>query len=184
MGHKLIRETVNIDICPIADPFIPETATITSGDLHANSIKFLYFLIRHGLVSLLKESYDTLVELYRKPQETLTQDEFHQIPLLIEQMKMLRPLVLVRLIGDETADRGQCDYYVLLILDKLHREHQPVEILASNHGLEFIFATEAYQPQMKGFFPRYLSSEHCRSLINLNYFLTEKNGSILIFYLR
>lgn len=174
MGHKLIRETVNIDICPIADPFIPETATITTGDLHANSIKFLYFLIRHGLVSLPKESYDTLVELYRKPQETLTQDEFHQIPLLIEQMKMLRPLVLVRLIGDETADRGQCDYYVILILDKLHREHQPIEILASNHGLEFIFATEAYQPEMKGFFPRYLSSKHCRSLINLNYFLTEK----------
>ena len=174
MGHKLIQEIVNIDIWPTPDPFTPETVAITTGDLHANSIKFLYFLIRHGIVSLPKESYDTLVRLYRKTQDTITQDEFHQIPLLTEQMKMLRPLVLVRLIGDETADRGQCDYYVLLILDKLSREHQPLEILASNHGLEFIFATEAYQPQMKGLFPRYLSSLHCRSLINLNYFLTEK----------
>ena len=174
MGHKLIEETVNIDIWPTTDPFLPETVTITTGDLHANSIKFLYFLIRHGIVSIPKESYDTLVGLYRKPQDTLTQDEFNQFPLLIEQMNMLRPQVLVRLIGDETADRGQCDYYVLLILDKLIREHQPLEILASNHGLEFIFATEAYQPHMKGLYPRYLSSEHCQSLINLNYFLTEK----------
>ncbi|WP_338092349.1 Dot/Icm T4SS effector Wip [Legionella parisiensis] len=49
---------------------------------------------------------------------------------------------LVRLLGDEVADRGNCDYFTLRILNFLHRNHCPLTILVSNHGSEFIYAYE------------------------------------------
>ncbi|MCW8387721.1 type IV secretion protein Dot [Fluoribacter dumoffii] len=49
---------------------------------------------------------------------------------------------LIRLIGDEVADRGNCDYFTLRILNLLNHNHCPLTILASNHGSEFIHAFE------------------------------------------
>ncbi|CAM2886692.1 Dot/Icm secretion system substrate [Legionella steigerwaltii] len=51
---------------------------------------------------------------------------------------------LIRLIGDEIADRGNCDYFMFRILHMLRRNHCPLNILASNHGSEFIYAFEQF----------------------------------------
>lgn len=50
--------------------------------------------------------------------------------------------VLVRLIGDELADRGGNDYFTLRLLDFLHRQGVKVTITISNHSNEFITAYE------------------------------------------
>lgn len=49
---------------------------------------------------------------------------------------------LIRLMGDETADRGACDLFVLYLLLMMHIKQIPYEILLSNHSLEFILAYE------------------------------------------
>jgi hypothetical protein len=49
---------------------------------------------------------------------------------------------LIRLIGDELADRGSNDYFTLLLLDKMNDLQLNYEIIWSNHGQFFI---EYYQ---------------------------------------
>ncbi|HHT9951726.1 TPA: Dot/Icm T4SS effector WipA [Legionella pneumophila] len=49
---------------------------------------------------------------------------------------------LVRLLGDEVADRGSCDYFTLIILDFLYQNQIAIKIILSNHGYEFIHAYE------------------------------------------
>lgn len=49
---------------------------------------------------------------------------------------------LVRLIGDELADRGSCDYFTLCLLDFLRENQVKVITLVSNHSNEFITAYE------------------------------------------
>ncbi len=48
----------------------------------------------------------------------------------------------IRLIGDELADRGENDYYMLKLIEKLHQGGANLEILLSNHGLEFTYERE------------------------------------------
>lgn len=71
---------------------------------------------------------------------------------------------MIRLLGDELADRGNNDYFTLKILQKLHEHKIPVEILISNHSIEFI---EAYEKE-KPFRSETLLSPHVRSMENLN----------------
>ncbi|MCE0721664.1 MULTISPECIES: Dot/Icm T4SS effector Wip [Legionella] len=58
------------------------------------------------------------------------------------QLRVSDKQTIVRLLGDEVADRGNCDYFTLRILNLLHRNHCPLTILVSNHGSEFIYAYE------------------------------------------
>ena len=51
----------------------------------------------------------------------------------------------IRLIGDELADRGSNDYFILKVLEKLQQHNVPVEILVSNHGIEFIETCEKHK---------------------------------------
>ncbi|HAT8178827.1 TPA: type IV secretion protein Dot [Legionella pneumophila] len=50
--------------------------------------------------------------------------------------------MLIRLLGDEVADRGSCDYFTLRILDFLYQNQIAINIILSNHGYEFIHAYE------------------------------------------
>lgn len=58
---------------------------------------------------------------------------------IIEQAKVTetKPAV-IRLIGDELSDRGSNDYFTLKIFEKLGKANIPVEIILSNHGIEFV----------------------------------------------
>ncbi|CAM2875953.1 Dot/Icm T4SS effector Wip [Legionella anisa] len=58
------------------------------------------------------------------------------------QLRVCDNQTIVRLLGDEVADRGNSDYFTLRILNLLHRNHCPLTILVSNHGSEFIYAYE------------------------------------------
>lgn len=118
---------------------------ITIGDLHSNALLFIYFLQQHKIVSLTDEQYKLLVHEYvglEQLKETPTAGEeilarTQKIVAIIESLSIINKPKL-RLIGDETADRGVNDLFILLILKKLGENQVPYKILLSNHGLCFI----------------------------------------------
>ncbi|GEM_PF-4268538 len=174
------------------DTIIPLLESITIGDLHANGVYMLYFLIKNGVLTL-KDPKD--YELFVAAHETIflelpvgsyrdTDQQGHPGSTSYAQFNMGRRLThpdpagapdldrtkrvddrlaiikkaledikriindatvtnkscTVRFIGDMLADRGPCDYSILLLLKKL-QENQPnidVRILLSNHDQSFI----------------------------------------------
>ena len=143
MSKLVINERVNIDIRPTK---AEETGTtdITLGDLHGNAIKLLYFLVRHGICDISNEQYARLVQIYKTPQDLLTRALLDEYNTLIAGMAVINHDVLVRLIGDELGDRGSNDYFVIKILQKLSKDKAKLEILLSNHGVEFVEAYERF----------------------------------------
>lgn len=143
---------------------------LTIGDLHSNPIKFLYFLIQQGVLSFKDNpeyNYGEFVQLYSQHGELLSKlkqpineheflldrdvedsivDQFEMQVLTF--LKLLNGLVvrdnppLVRLIGDELADRGFNDIFILAILRHLTKNKVRLNILLSNHADEFITSYE------------------------------------------
>lgn len=132
------QENVNIYIKPEVRSELYRQVTI--GDLHSNAMKLMFFLVREGIVEISKENYDSLVGIYNKP--SLTKGDLEIFDKIIDGLNVNNK-VLVRLIGDELADRGQNDYFILKIIEKLSKDGIELEILLSNHGMEFICAYES-----------------------------------------
>jgi hypothetical protein len=66
-------------------------------------------------------------------------DEFHQF---LGQIEVKDKKAVVRLIGDELADRGSNDYFTLRFLELLSDNGVKVNITISNHSNEFVTAYE------------------------------------------
>jgi hypothetical protein len=82
--------------------------------------------------------------------------------------------IAIRLLGDEVADRGCCDYFTLQFLNMLQMNRVHVTTLLSNHGIEFITAYE-YLSMDEGFSPlNYLSSAQKTSFFGLKYLLDDE----------
>ncbi|WP_454784498.1 Dot/Icm T4SS effector Wip [Legionella sp. WA2024007413] len=60
----------------------------------------------------------------------------------LEQIEVHDNQTMIRLLGDEIADRGNCDFFTLKILNLLQQNRCPLNILISNHGSEFLYAFE------------------------------------------
>jgi len=167
----MVDEEVNIDECPQKNER-PGVTEVTIGDLHANAIKFLYFLIRHGIYTVTSENYLRLVCIYKTEYTELTKAQLEEFEDLLSTMQVIPNTILVRLIGDELADRGSNDYFVLKILEKLHHDNVRVEILLSNHGLEFIEAYERYPERKK--FEATVMLNHTPSLKKMAYLIEKQ----------
>ena len=143
-------------------------AQFTMGDLHGNAIKLLFMLVKQGIATHISEKdYHKLVKIYCTPTEelsTMVLAEFNAILAKIDFCCDYR----IRLLGDELADRGSNDYFTLKILEKLSIYHVPIEIMVSNHGIEFI---EAYETQ-DSFHRIMLSDELAASMQNLQTLIT------------
>lgn len=119
-----------------------EGTEITIGDLHGNAIKLMFMLVKHGIATnISKEDYNRLVEIYRTPTKDLTKELLGEFNEVLAKIKFNSDST-IRLIGDELADRGNNDYFTLKILEKLNEHKVPVEIIVSNHSIEFIEACE------------------------------------------
>lgn len=172
MWHAYITKTVDIYQLPSINISKKGSVAIqiTIGDLHGNSMKLMFMLITHGIASNINESdYSKLVEIYLTPTRNLTKehiDEFNQILSKIE----FSTDSLIRLIGDELADRGSNDYFTLKILEKLYENNVPVEIIASNHSIEFILACE----KQDNFYTPILNYKYASSMENLQYLVNKE----------
>lgn len=198
----------NVDIYQHPDTITvhEENSQLTIGDLHGNAIKFIYFLIKEGILQLkekddycrlvaiynkLPATHDQITSLYRdyvrddgsiaisvenqkayeldKQDDVLTRYDLEEfVSILKDSIVTKNKPKLIRLIGDETGDRGSNDIFTLFILTKLTVSSIPYEILASNHGQEFINHYEGYAPK------NHILDHQRASLLALN--LIVKNG--------
>jgi len=142
--NQLIEEEVDIYEFPDVDPINNVNANLkdselTIGDLHANTMKLIYMLIKHGIASGIDaKDYKKLVEIYLTPNEDLTEEILNEFNNILDKMQFNNSVGLIRLIGDELADRGSNDYFTLKVFEKLEQHGVKLEILVSNHGYEFI----------------------------------------------
>lgn len=134
-------DTPDLRRCP--NTFLAEPGSeLTIGDLHGNAIKLIYFLIRQGVMELpekppssKQDIYQELTKLYLKAE--LTKQDINRFKSILQDSKFNTKL-MVRLMGDELADRGKNDWFTLLILQTLKEKGVPFEILMSNHSIEFL----------------------------------------------
>ncbi len=88
-------------------------------------------------------------------------------------LEVVDNLTLVRLIGDEFADRGSSDYFILKLLYLLRRYQVNLTTLLSNHSNEFITAYERLAKN-EGFEPQGVISDSQKpSFLGLKYLLDD-----------
>ena len=168
----MTNETVNIREFPALDKTLKgkKGAEITIGDLHGNSQKLMYFLVRHGVLKISAADYKAFDKIYQKDVADLSAKDITQFKNIINGAKV-DPSLTLRLIGDELADRGSNDYFTLAILNKLAKNKCNYEILVSNHGLEFLDALESKDPH---FTAKLMAFEHTKSMANLQFLVDNK----------
>lgn len=171
MRHEFINESVDIYQLPQVDKKYDGATEITIGDLHANSMNLMFMLVKHGIATNINENeYNELVKIYKTKVNDLTRKDIDRFNTILSKIKFNKNC-LVRLIGDELADRGQNDYFILKILEKLDEHKVPVEILISNHSIEFIEATE----KQNNFDESMLhQGNHATSMMNLQTLVDKK----------
>lgn len=114
---------------------------ITIGDLHGNALKLIYFLINNNVVTLSKEHYKELLNIYKKDLNQLSDKDLALFQEMINDATY-NTQQSIRFLGDDLCDRGMNDFFTLMIYKKLDTEHVPFEIVLSNHGNFFISAYE------------------------------------------
>jgi hypothetical protein len=150
--------SVHLGVYPFVEK-IETTEELTLGDLHGNTLKFIYILIKEGIVYFSKTNYHTFVHFYYSipdlthrsyrnlnwgynvaavDQQLIHQNHISVFEGLLEKITIKDNIKKLRLIGDVLADRGKCDYFTLKLLDKLfHIEGLKIETLLSNHDVHF-----------------------------------------------
>lgn len=141
----LIRDEVDISHKPRLEDLTAtfEKTQLTIGDMHANTVKFLYFLFRHGLFTGLNDAeYQELAHIMLKePSDTLKAVDLSRFRVLLAKIKA-QPKARLIIIGDELCDRVGNDYFMLKFFEKLSEEDVEVDVLLSNHGADFINVIE------------------------------------------
>lgn len=158
--EEIVDLNANISLYPpLKNYHRGKSYQLTIGDLHANALKLLYFLVREKVMSMDEKDYLVFVNIYCKDIKKIREKDLKRLNILLENASCASfpKTALIRLIGDELADRGQCDFYVLKILEKLHRENVSYEIIFSNHGFEFL---QVYAAGIRG---HYSYLEKCDS---------------------
>lgn len=142
MNNNLIFDGADINYKPVVNESPgKEGECLSIGDLHGNAVKFLYFLVREGVIAIDDAVYDQFVDIYNTPVAQLTGNDINNMMRLIDDATVAST-PKIRLIGDELADRGNNDLFTLLLMEKLHGNGVPVEINISNHSMEYITALE------------------------------------------
>lgn len=137
--ENLITEPGQLRTCPIPYKLTPG-AHYTIGDLHGNAVNLLSFLIKEGFLELdtstnsREEVMELLIRIYEEP---LSAENKILFDTIIKNATVHANASLC-FIGDETADRGSNDYFILKIIEKLGQNQIKIDILLSNHGLEFL----------------------------------------------
>lgn len=114
-----------------------------------------------------KEDIIKLNQRYEKVKEPpFTKHDVDKINEIIERIKVAHNVGKLRLIGDELSDRGFNDYFTLKLLEKLNTGKVPLEIMMSNHSIEFLRTYEADNP-----YSDTLTRGQSRSAVGLQYLL-------------
>jgi DNA-binding NarL/FixJ family response regulator len=139
-NKTLVTDPDNLKQKPAAAP--SGASVVAIGDLHGNALKLLHFLIKEGVADIAEQDYQKFYDLYHTV--PATQESMIAIKALIDkQLQIIDTTPLIRLIGDELADRGANDFYTLYLLKKLDDSDVKFDINQSNHTMEFTLAHES-----------------------------------------
>lgn len=144
-GFKILDPQANLLKFPRKTPELGiEKRQFTLGDLHANALKLLYFLIKEDLIDMSEEDYYLFAKIYQKDHNDILEQDLESFHKILARIKcrQIPDGGMIRFIGDDVCDRGENDYYVLKIFEKLHKENVLFEIIFSNHGYELISCFE------------------------------------------
>src|SRR3990167_10990811 len=103
--------------------------TITLGDLHGSFINFLWKLIKEGIIEFkenakyedeslkavyaqyknINAAYAQLLQIYNTPPDKLTEDHIELFFGMLDACLTVKPVKLLRLMGDIFSDRGRND---------------------------------------------------------------------------
>lgn len=150
MVHTIVKaKDVNLEDYPFISEAdekegINPDISLTVGDLHGNALKLFWVLIKQNALKLnpidgrsSKELYERFVAIYKTPVDQLTKEDLAEFKRILDGATINR-LAMLRIIGDELADRGENDYFTLKILKRLGNAGVRTEILLSNHSAEFL----------------------------------------------
>jgi hypothetical protein len=119
---------------------------VTLGDLHANPMLLIYNLHRYGALAIDQAAYDEMFCVYETLAKSPWQSKKTTLDLvsrfieLIQQMTFIPSTKVFRLIGDELADRGVCDLFMIMLFKLMKQNGIKYKIILSNHGLCFLSA--------------------------------------------
>lgn len=142
--HIFDKTIENIYKKPAAVPHPFKIREMTIGDLHANLIKLLYGLLRHQIISMIDEDFYHLVELNKIKPQAWSPAFITEFKQAVRRFKVVNKGVLVRLLGDDVADRWPVfDLAMLWFFEEFTNQDGLLQIHLSNHGYEFITYMEA-----------------------------------------
>lgn len=169
MTLRHFDDIVNLEIKPSFKESSDYTTEITVGDLHSNASKFLYLLVKHGFLNPTQAQYNELIRLYK--QKPTTAETFEDFSSCLKAIPVHHRNITLRLIGDDLADRGKNDYFILKIYQKLSEEKIPVITLFSNHTAVFF---EAYTQNHLAKEGLTINKKYTPSLTNLSTSIDQK----------
>lgn len=107
------------------------------GDGHGNWRNILLDAEMQGMVTLNdgKRKYFNL--FYNRLVNDLNSDEISAFIKIINSLSFTKNITYT-LLGDLLADRGQCDFFMLLLIHKMKQDGVDLTIILSNHDLEFL----------------------------------------------
>jgi hypothetical protein len=132
---SMVMQPGHLDWIPDVSPQALAASEMTVGDLHGNTLKWIYVCIQNGLMTLPEPQaacYIDLCHRYARAADLTLQDIDDWEKLF--QQATYHPKGLWRLLGDELADRGQNDYLTLLLMRQLVKKNVKFEVMLSNHN--------------------------------------------------
>lgn len=139
---RIEYEMVDLDIYPGIDTArVITQSDVFLGDMHGNSKKLLYHLIKEGIFSVSESDYNQFVQIYNRSQ-TLTVDDKQKLDAIMQRVTLKSHPKCLHLLGDLLADRGNNDYLTLKIIEKLGKLGVNYDILFSNHDAWFLQAMD------------------------------------------
>jgi len=148
---KAIRDHADLRIPPRPLEVNKGHKHITLGDLHGNAIKLIYTLIEEGVLEVEEKNYRILNYLYNSSPEDLTIEDIVRFKSILDSTTVNKDKSIT-LIGDELADRGNNDWFTLLVIKKLHEAEVDLDIIISNHGVDFFEELEGIKPSIQSSF--------------------------------
>ncbi len=142
----ILVTTTNITEYPLTPRTYPPGAMVSIGDLHANILKALHFLLQEGVITLPQEDFEQFVACHKKfsieHEPELTEEERYQTIMhmssILKKIKKGTEDTTVRFLGDTLADRGENDYLMFQLYKMLNTLNINFEVLYSNHDAKFI----------------------------------------------
>ncbi len=189
LGEQKIPVDLSDTKRPAAPPAkLRQAVEITGGDMHGNSKMLLHFLVSTGIAEIKSDGQGAWEELIKKIEKNDVTGFRVTLPHCLE---IIRPSKNLVLLGDLLADRGQNDWFTLSILEFLHDQNQPFDIIFSNHDAAFVeyyldnknkSTKEPYEVSKKGVTQHGLRGDQGNSLIKLNDTLNDKTENIKLNY--